>query len=78
MFGVRRSRKAILLLLLAACRDALSPFPNDARPLVPTPIQYATWWRMTEACARRSGDFNAIRWYNVLGDVIRVDGEDYI
>lgn len=32
------------------------------------PIQYATWWNMTEACSGLSGNFDAVSWYTIPVD----------
>lgn len=62
--------------MLAACTDTTDPFPAaELRPLAPR-IQYATWWRMVESCSGRQGDFQAVRWYTTLGDLI-VGGRKY-
>jgi len=64
---VRRSPILLVLPLLAACESATGiPFP-DAAVRVNAPAIYRQWWAMTEACAGRKGDFDAVSWYVVPG-----------
>jgi len=68
----------LLLLILAACTDMVGPgFPSDAWMIPHVPVQYATWWRMTEACSGLHGDFNAVQWYQSGADPIALEGKDY-
>lgn len=41
------------------------------------PIQYATWWRMTEACSGLEGNLDAITWYWVMSSEFSIAGEAY-
>ena len=63
-----RVRFALLIAListLVACTDLFAPaFPSEAIAFVP-PLQYRTWWRMTESCAGISRNFDAVRWFRV-------------
>lgn len=34
----------------------------EGEPL-PAPEAYRTWWRETEACAGRTGNFERVRWF---------------
>lgn len=52
--------------LLAGCRELGPGLPAGAERMDPPPV-YAEWWRMTEACSARSGDFSEISWYVVPG-----------
>ncbi|MGH7548481.1 MAG: hypothetical protein ACREMM_09930 [Gemmatimonadales bacterium] len=52
------------LLLLLGCLDSFEP--AGARPYAP-PDAYHAWWAEIEACARLTGDFTAIAWYEVPG-----------
>lgn len=45
--------------------------------MVMTPIQYANWWRMTEACSGLEGNLDAITWYSVMSSEFTIDGESY-
>lgn len=45
-----------------ACTDLMAPLPSGAVEWNP-PARFALWWRMTESCSGRLGDFRAIRWY---------------
>jgi len=73
-----RAHVALLLLALAACTDLFGPrLPADASALPQVPVQYATWWRMTEACSGLHGDFNAVQWYESGDDPIALEGKDY-
>jgi len=53
--------------VLVACVDSTGPgLPAGAQRMDP-PAIYAEWWRMTEACSARTGDFSDITWYVVPG-----------
>jgi len=52
------------VLLLLSCLDSFEP--AGARPYAP-PDAYHAWWAEIEACARLTGDLNAIAWYEVPG-----------
>ena len=45
--------------------------------MVIRPIQYGTWWRMTEACSGREGNLDAITWYWVMSSEFTIAGESY-
>jgi len=68
----RRSlaRTALLALLAAgiACDASISApvFPRNAVRMDALP-QYELWWRLTERCSGRTGDFSAIHWYQAPG-----------
>jgi hypothetical protein len=67
-----------LVAILVACEPPTAPvFPADAIRWTP-PAQFALWWRMTEACSSRTGDFAAVQWY-VVPDAyaITVGGKSY-
>jgi len=34
------------------------------------PLDYERWWRKTEDCSGLTGDYAAVRWYAVSGDVV--------
>src|SRR5947199_277853 len=54
----------LCLLLLLGCLDTFAP----AGAVVFTPpAAYGTWWAEIESCAGISGDFAAIKWYEVPG-----------
>src|SRR5688572_7718188 len=63
-------RVASLLLTLpvvVACADLLGPrIPTAAVRIDPLPV-YTEWWRMTEQCSGRTGDFRRIEWYVMPG-----------
>ena len=79
MSRIGRARIATLLLAVLGCRDVAAPvvLPPNTRPLAPRPIQYATWWRMTEACSGLQGNLDAITWYLVRSQEIDIGGEAY-
>jgi hypothetical protein len=53
--------------ILAACADILGPrIPTAAVRIEPLPV-YAEWWRMTEQCSGRTGEFRRIEWYVMPG-----------
>lgn len=65
----RRGRAGLAATQLLLHASALAchrgvPLPTEARPFTPPP-HFARWWRMTEACSGRRGDFAAIDWYIV-------------
>jgi hypothetical protein len=81
MIARPRTRRAPTLLLLAlaaaagCATDPVGPaFPRDAMPIGARPVQYATWWRMTEACSGLRGDLDAVRWYAVPSGPFAVGG----
>jgi hypothetical protein len=51
------------VFIAAACTDALGP-PAGAVGFTP-PAHYRIWWAVAEACAGRTGDFDAVHWYTV-------------
>lgn len=51
-------------------------FPSDARQFAP-PAQFHVWWRVTEACSGRTGDYSAVRWYVVPNGSLVVDSTHY-
>ena len=54
-----------LLLALAACEAPTAPqLPIGAVRFTP-PSVYREWWRLTEQCSGRQGDYDAISWYVV-------------
>ena len=77
----RRARGTLLLFLLGACGEPTAPaYPAAARPLAHRPIQYATWWSMTEACSGLQGNLDAVSWYAVPEDTLggfALDGSEY-
>ncbi len=56
-----------------ACRSAVGPLPPGAERFEP-PAIYSRWWEMTEACAERSSELTAVRWYGVPGSAVKLDG----
>lgn len=71
-----------LLIALAGCADLVAPkYPAAGRALVHLPIQYGTWWKMTEACSGLHGNLDAVSWYTVpvdsLGSFEFEGSEDY-
>lgn len=44
--------------------------------MIQVPIQYATWWRMTEGCSGVRGDLSTVKWYTMSEPLI-VDGQSY-
>jgi hypothetical protein len=69
---------ALLLPLLAACGGdvptAPPSLPFGAIGFTP-PAFYQTWWRLTEACSGRSGNFATVSWYVVPGNLFELDGQ---
>jgi len=51
---------------LGACGLITEPLPKGAERFTP-PAVYAHWWKLTETCSGRSGDLNAVTWYQVPG-----------
>lgn len=76
-FIIKSVLASLLVVLLVACVDLLAPaLPLDSVPLAHRPIQFATWWQMTESCSGLHGDLDAVSWY--MGpDPLVVDGEHY-
>src|SRR5689334_19051668 len=51
--------------LLTSCIVPTEPgFPFTAQRFTP-PARYRVWWQVTEACAGKVADFDAVRWYTV-------------
>ncbi|MBX6331057.1 MAG: hypothetical protein IRY91_04335, partial [Gemmatimonadaceae bacterium] len=83
---LRRAWRALLPLAallappLQGCDDPTftePAFPVSAAPLT-VPPSYAVWWRVTEQCAGRTGDFAAVHWYVIPGvSDFKVGGESY-
>jgi hypothetical protein len=65
-------------LLMTACILPTEPrLPAGAVPWK-APARFALWWRMTESCSGRTGDFQHVQWYIVPdADSIEVDGKSY-
>lgn len=65
-------------LLVIACAIPTEPRLPTGATLWTAPARFALWWRMTEACSGRSGDFRSVQWYIVPGvRTIEVQGEHY-
>jgi hypothetical protein len=58
---------------VATCRMTTGiDFPSGAEPMEPQPV-YRDWWTMVEACAGRTGNFDAIHWYSI--GIYWIDGQ---
>lgn len=70
--------KAGALLLVSAvvgCRAAEPfPFPEGTLSGYVPPPQYRLWWEAVEDCAKRSGSFDAIRWYRTVDGPLIIRG----
>src|ERR1700722_8172248 len=56
------------------CSDTLGP-PVGAVRFTP-PAHFRVWWQVAEACAGRSGDFDAVSWYTVpASDSFSLEGQ---
>lgn len=62
------------MLFLAQCEPITAPLPAGAVAFTP-PSVYADWWRITEGCSARTGDYSAVSWY-IVPDVSNVPGDD--
>jgi hypothetical protein len=62
--------RKLLIVLLAACGEVgpmeaeLGAVPYDAPPI------YREWWAQVESCSGKTGDFDAVRWFEVPGDYL--------
>src|SRR5262245_3605625 len=65
---------ALSIAGLAACLSCVSPLPSNATLMTP-PAVYQRWWAMTEACSGRTGDLNAVQWYEVPGSAVLRNGQ---
>jgi hypothetical protein len=63
-----RAGPALLALAFSACIEVVAPLPEGASPFTPGPV-YREWWRQVEECSGKTGDFDAVSWYVVPGDI---------
>jgi hypothetical protein len=72
-----RRLRVLALATVAGCADPTAlRLPADAEPMA-RPIQYATWWRMVEACSGRSGDLGHVQWYVMPYGRLEIGGVEY-
>jgi len=63
---------ALLLWLLVSCT---LPFePEGAVRMNPPPAQYESWWHEVEECTSTTGDFSAVRWWQVPSGSLVIQG----
>jgi hypothetical protein len=55
-------------LVAASCTGLEPSAPPEGAVLMTAPVEYATWYARTEACAELRGNADAIEWY-VVPDV---------
>ena len=55
-----------VLVGVAGCGTEPTPLPAGAEALTALP-DYQTWWTRTEQCSGLSGDFHALKFYQVPG-----------
>jgi hypothetical protein len=60
----------------AACVSPVA-LPETATQFIP-PAVFRRWWAMTEACAGRTANFGAVRWYRVPGSTFMSPKGDFL
>jgi len=65
-------------LAVSSCYLPDEPLPTGAIAFFP-PASYRTWWNEVEACSGRTGNFDAIVWYDVPdASIFRVGSDSNI
>ena len=66
--SVRADRLFIIGILWLGLAQGCGFEPLGASSWSP-PAAYRTWWQQTEACSGKTGDFDAVQWFVVPGEV---------
>ena len=76
-----RAVTALVLSVLAACRDSTMslPFalPSDATEFT-APAIYRVWWSEVERCSGRTAPLSGVRWYVSPREFLEVPGKSFV